>query len=94
MTPEQKAGVNIHALLQQLRWHVCNLADANIHPCTGFRFAGYLLYTNNMAFGVIEAKKEGTALACKELKKPSLPPRPVYGIARQESHAAFCVGVI
>lgn len=35
MTPEQKARVSIDALLQQAGWHVCNVADANIHASTG-----------------------------------------------------------
>lgn len=32
MTPEQQARVSIDALLQQADWHVCSMADANIHP--------------------------------------------------------------
>jgi hypothetical protein len=35
MTPEAKARVSIDALLQQAGWHVCNMADANIHASTG-----------------------------------------------------------
>lgn len=35
MTPEQKARVSIDALLVQAGWHVCNVADANIHAATG-----------------------------------------------------------
>ena len=54
MTPEQKARVGIDALLVQAGWHVCNVANANIHASTGvairefplnngFGFADYLL---------------------------------------------------
>jgi len=35
MTPEQKARVSIDALLVAAGWHVCNVADANIHASTG-----------------------------------------------------------
>lgn len=31
MTPEQKATLSIDALLTAVGWHVCNLADADIH---------------------------------------------------------------
>ena len=79
MTPEQQARVNIDALLQQAGWHVCHVADANIHAATGvairefplntgFGFADYLLYVNGKACGVIEAKKEGATLTGVELQ--------------------------
>ena len=79
MTPEQKARVSIDALLVQAGWHVCNVADANIHAATGvairefplnigFGFADYLLYVNGKACGVIEAKKAGATLAGVELQ--------------------------
>ncbi len=35
MTPEQKARVGIDALLVQAGWHVCNVANANIHAAVG-----------------------------------------------------------
>jgi len=35
MTPEQKARVSIDALLVAAGWHVCNVANANIHASTG-----------------------------------------------------------
>ena len=71
MTPEQKARVSIDALLVQAGWHVCNVADANIHASTGvaipefplnsgFGFADYLRYVNGKACGVIAAKKQGS----------------------------------
>ncbi len=79
MTPEAKARLSIDALLQQAGWHVCNMADANIHASTGvairefplntgFGFADYLLYVNGKAAGVIEAKKEGATLTGVEVQ--------------------------
>ena len=35
MTPEQKARVSIDALLVAAGWHVCNVANANIHAGDG-----------------------------------------------------------
>jgi hypothetical protein len=79
MTPEQQARASIDALLVASGWHVCNVANANIHAATGvairefplnsgFGFADYLLYVNGKACGVIEAKKEGTTLTGVELQ--------------------------
>lgn len=79
MTPEQKARVSIDALLTAAGWHVCNVADANIHAATGvairefplnpgFGFADYLLYVNGKDCGVIEAKKQGATLTGVELQ--------------------------
>ncbi|MEQ1536657.1 MAG: DEAD/DEAH box helicase family protein, partial [Burkholderiaceae bacterium] len=83
MTPEQQARVSIDTLLQQAGWHVCNMADANIHAGSGvvkgvalrefplnsgFGFADYLLYVDGKAAGVIEAKKEGTTLTGVEVQ--------------------------
>jgi len=79
MTPEQKARVSIDALLAAAGWHVCTMADANIHAArgvairefplnTGFGYADYLLYVDGKAAGVIEAKKEGATLTGVELQ--------------------------
>lgn len=79
MTPEQKARVSIDALLVQAGWHVCNVADANIHAATGvairqfplnpgFGFADHLHYVNGKDCSVIEAKKEGVTLTGVELQ--------------------------
>lgn len=79
MTPEAKARQTIDALLTAAGWHVCNVADANIHAAVGvairvfplnpgFGYADYLLYVNGKACGVIEAKKEGTTLTGVELQ--------------------------
>ena len=70
MTSEQKARVSIGVLLlQQAGWHVCNMADTNIHTARGvslrdtrFGFADYLLYIGSKAAGVIEAKEMGRHL--------------------------------
>jgi type I restriction enzyme, R subunit len=79
MTPEQKARVNIDALLIAAGWHVCDMAHANIHASrgvalrefplnTGYGFADYLLYIDGKAAGVIEAKKEGATLTGVEVQ--------------------------
>ena len=79
MTPEQQARQNIDALLQQAGWHVCDMANANIHASrgvalrefplnTGYGFADYLLYIDGKAAGVIEAKKEGATLTGVEVQ--------------------------
>lgn len=79
MTPEQQARVNIDALLSAAGWHVCNMAQANIHAArgvalrefplnTGYGFADYLLYIDGKAAGVIKAKKEGATLSGVEIQ--------------------------
>ncbi len=84
MTPEQHARVSIDALLQQAGWHVCRMADANIHAArdvalrefllnTGYGFADYLLYIDGKAAGVIEAKKEGATLTGVEVQSARYP---------------------
>ena len=78
-TPEARARQTIDALLTAAGWHVCNMADANIHAAqgvairefplaTGYGFADYLLYVNGKAAGVIEAKKEGSTLTGVEVQ--------------------------
>jgi type I restriction enzyme R subunit len=79
MTPEAKARLTIDKLLSSAGWHVCNVANANIHAAVGvairefplnngFGFADYLLYVNGKACGVIEAKKEGATLTGVEVQ--------------------------
>ncbi len=79
MTPEQQARVSIDALLQQASWHVCSMADANIHAArgvalrefplnSGFGFTDYLHYVDGNAAGVIKAKKEGSTLSGVEVQ--------------------------
>jgi hypothetical protein len=72
MTPEARARQTIDAWLTQAGWHVCDVANANIHAGDsavkgvairefllnlGHGFADYLLYINGKACGVIGAKK-------------------------------------
>ena len=63
MTSEEQARKHIDALLLAAGWHVCDVADANIHAAkgvairefpldTGFGFADYLLYISPERFGV------------------------------------------
>ena len=87
MTPEARARQTIDALLMQAGWHVCDVADANIHAArgvairefpleTGHGFADYLLYIDGKAAGVIEAKKEGATLTGVEVAVGPLRPGP------------------
>ena len=74
MTPERKARVEVDALLVAEGTHVCDMAQASIHPATaldirelplarGFGFVDYLLYFKGMACGIVEASKQGTILS-------------------------------
>lgn len=49
MSPEAKARLTIDALLQQAGWHLCGVADANIHAARGVAIGEFLL---NNGFGV------------------------------------------
>jgi len=73
VSAEHAARQNIDQLLQKAGWHVCDVADADLHASrgvairefpltTGFGFADYLLYIDGKAVGVVEAKKEGVTL--------------------------------
>ena len=84
MAPEQQARLSIDALLQQAGWHVCDMANANIHASRGvalrefplnpgYGFADYLLYIDGKAAGVIEAKKEGATLTGVEVQSARTP---------------------
>jgi type I site-specific restriction endonuclease len=83
MTSEARARQTIDALLTAAGWHVCNVANANLHAGSGavkgvairefplnpgHGFADYLLYVNGKACGVIEAKKEGATLSGVEVQ--------------------------
>ena len=79
MTSEEQARKHIDALLLAVGWHICDVADANIHAAlgvairefpldSGFGFADYLLYVDGKACGVIEAKKEGMPLTGVEVQ--------------------------
>ena len=79
MTAEARARQTIDALLMQAGWQVCNMSDAYIHAACGvalrefplnigYGFADYLLYLDDKAAGVIEAKKEGATLTGVEVQ--------------------------
>ena len=71
MTPEQKARVNIDALLQQAGWHVCHMNDPGFlswtHPsgplaaCPGRRdnAAGYCLPGGATTPGALPVAQSG-----------------------------------
>ena len=71
MTPEQEARVNIDRLLEQAGWSVQNSDSINLYMLSsgvavrefplksGHGAADYLLYVNQKAAGVVEAKPEG-----------------------------------
>ena len=73
MTPEQRARHNIDNMLEASGWHVQNHAGHDLSAAGGvavreypLRFdqrADYLLFINETAVGVIEAKPEGTTLS-------------------------------
>ena len=79
MKPEDRARVLIDDLLLAAGWHICDMAQANIHAApgvalrefplnTGHGVADYLLYVNGKACGVIEAKKESFTLKGVEVQ--------------------------
>ena len=79
MTPEEQARENIDRLLEQAGWVVQNSGSINLYAGTGIAVrefplkpghgrADYLLYVNQKAVGVVEAKPEGFALAGVELQ--------------------------
>lgn len=79
MKPEARARVLIDELLVAAGWHICDMAQVNVHAAqgvairefplnTGHGFADYLLYVNGKACDVIEAKKEGATLKGVEIQ--------------------------
>ena len=79
MTPEQKARVNIDNLLKQAGWAVQDAAAVNLYAASGVAVrefslkpghgtADYLLYVNQKAAGVVEAKPEGSTLTGVEVQ--------------------------
>ena len=78
-TPEERAKQTIDGLLSAAGWIVQDHADANIDAGPGvairefslghgFGEADYMLFAEGQAMGVIEAKKEGTALVGVEIQ--------------------------
>ncbi len=79
MTPEQKARENIDRLLKQAGWSVQNAGSINLYARSGVAVrefplksghgtADYLLYVNQKAAGVVEAKPEGSTLTGVEVQ--------------------------
>ena len=79
MTPEEQARVNIDTLLEQVGWTVQNVAAVNLYAASGVAVrefplksghgtADYLLYVNQKAAGVVEAKPEGSTLTGVEIQ--------------------------
>ena len=79
MTPEEQARVNIDWLLEQAGWDVQDADSINLYASsgvavrefllkTGHGKADYLLYVNQKAAGVVEAKPEGSTLTGVEIQ--------------------------
>ena len=79
MTPEQEARINIDRLLEQAGWSVQNTDSINLYASSGVAVrefplksghgtADYLLYVNQKAAGVVEAKPEGSTLTGVEVQ--------------------------
>ena len=79
MTPEQEARLNIDNLLEQAGWSVQNTSAVNLYAASGVAVrefslksghgtADYLLYVNQKAAGVVEAKPEGSTLTGVEVQ--------------------------
>ncbi len=79
MTPEQQARTNIDSLLKQAGWSVQDADSINLYAGRGVAVrefplksghgtADYLLYVNQKAAGVVEAKPEGSTLTGVEVQ--------------------------
>ena len=79
MTPEQQARTNIDQLLEQAGWSVQDADSVNLYASSGVAVrefslksghgkADYLLYVNQKAAGVVEAKPEGSTLTGVEVQ--------------------------
>ncbi len=79
MTPEQEARLSIDRLLEQAGWAVQNADSINLYTSSGVAVrevplksghgkADYLLYVNQKAVGVVEAKPEGSTLTGVEVQ--------------------------
>ena len=79
MTPEQEARINIDRLLQQAGWVIQDADSINLYASRGVAVrefplnsghgtADYLLYVNQQAAGVVEAKPEGSTLTGVEVQ--------------------------
>ena len=79
MTPEEQARVSIDYLLEQAGWAVQDADSINLYASSGVAVrefplksghgtADYLLYVNQKAAGVVEAKPEGSTLTGVEVQ--------------------------
>ena len=79
MTPERKARVEMDALLAAAGMHVCDVAQAVIHPAidvairefplsSGFGLFDYLFHVNGRSRGLIKVRQHGAMLAGVELQ--------------------------
>ena len=79
MTPEEQARINIDKLLEQAGWAVQDVSAVNVYAAQGVAVrefslkpghgtADYLLYVNQKAAGVVEAKPEGSTLTGVEVQ--------------------------
>ena len=79
MTPEEQARVNIDWLLEQAGWVVQDVGSIDLYAGSGVAVrefplksghgtADYLLYVNQKAAGVVEAKPEGSTLTGVEVQ--------------------------
>ena len=79
MNPEEQARVNIDRLLEQAGWVIQNADSLNLYAGRGVAVrelplksghgtADYLLYVDQKAAGVVEAKPEGTTLTGVEVQ--------------------------
>ena len=79
MTPEEQARIKIDDLLEQAGWAVQDAATVNLYASTGVAVrefslkhghgtADYLLFVNQKAAGVVEAKPEGYTLTGVEVQ--------------------------
>ena len=79
MTPEQQARANIDRLLQKAGWVIQDADSINLYAGSGVAVrefflkpghgtADYLLYVNQKAAGVVEAKPEGSTLTGVEVQ--------------------------
>jgi type I restriction enzyme, R subunit len=77
--PERQARIAIDEMLQQAGWLVQDVARTNLDASVGIAirefplrsghgFADYLLYVDQQAVGVVEAKREGTTLTGVEAR--------------------------
>ena len=79
ITPEEQARVNIDNLLELAGWSVQNADSINLYASSGVAVrefslkpghgtADYLLYVDQKAAGVVEAKPEGSTLTGVEVQ--------------------------